>query len=183
MSIFQWFKEDVLLPNVNGPFLNVTVRTPGTDGGNYTCTVSNVAGTESATSSLYVLPVIISQPINVSTVIGSTVRFSCEADGFPMPTYQWEKARQDGSFIKVPGAINQTLTLQSVSFEDNGRYRCITTITYPIGSLSDASSYSTSTAATLTSKPQFYSLCNLTITRSVISKLWCFVTTLYDFLR
>ena len=71
-----------------------------TDGGDYRCVVSNAAGSGSDAASLYVRPTIISQPTNVSTMVGNSVSFSCAADGFPMPTYHWEKMQQDDIYLQ-----------------------------------------------------------------------------------
>ena len=154
----QWFRNGNLLHNMTDDILNLSITTPSTDGGSYTCLVKNAAGNGSATSNLYVEPVIIVQPTNIYTTNGSTVNFSCEADGYPMPTYHWEKEQQDGSFIEVPASSNQLLVFDPVLFDDTGSYLCIATINFPIGSISNASS--TSVITTLSGK--FYIRSNYT---------------------
>ena len=56
-------------------------------GGVYTCIVSNAAGSDSASTTLYVAPYIVT-PLEEQTLTtnGSNVNISCDADGFPSPT-------------------------------------------------------------------------------------------------
>ena len=129
------------------------MTSPSDDGGEYKCVVSNAAGSGSDTANLYVQPTITSQPMSINTMDGNYVNLSCVADGFPMPTYRWEK-EQNGRFTEVSGVINQTLTFDPIVFDDNGRYRCIATVVFPMGSISTATV--TSTVATLTGKPHFH---------------------------
>ena len=56
-------------------------------GGDYMCTVSNAAGNDSASTTLYVAPYIaIPLEERILTTNGSNVNISCDADGFPSPT-------------------------------------------------------------------------------------------------
>lgn len=118
---------------------------PSTDGGEYECVVSNEAGNGSDAAILYVRPTISSGPISVRSAVNNSVNFSCVADGFPKPTYHWEKLRQNGTFTKILGAMNQNLTLEGIMFGDHGNYKCIATVDVPMGS-----NVTTFTVATLT---------------------------------
>ena len=51
-NTIQWSFSGVDLPGENGPILNVT-RIDAADGGNYICTVSNIAGVDQATVMLF----------------------------------------------------------------------------------------------------------------------------------
>ena len=149
---FQWLKSDVVLVNETQSMLTISVISGSGDGGDYTCLVMNAAGNGSDTVSLYVEPEITTQPTNVTTDNDGIVSFNCAADGFPMPTFSWEK--EDGNtFTKVVGATNQTLRFNPAVFSNEGRYRCIATVNFPMGTVNNISSASDLT--TLTSKLNF----------------------------
>ena len=87
-----------------------------TSGGSYTCTVSNTAGSDSASATLYVAPYIISPIIRQALVSnGSFWTILCEAGGFPSPTVTW---------LDVPGIYSARLSFYPVEFGDEGVYRC-----------------------------------------------------------
>ena len=163
---FQWLKSDVVLVDEVQPMLTVSVTSGSGDGGDYTCLVSNAAGNGSDTVSVYVRPEISIQPTNVSTVNGSIASMSCAADSFPMPTFVWEK--EDGnSFNKVVDATSQILRFNPAVFSIEGRYQCIATVTFPVGTESMVSR--TSDLATLTSKLCNYILCRIPLQNSVFT--------------
>ena len=145
----HWFKDTIPLLNETDVKLIISMIIPVSDGGDYTCLVVNLAGNESAMVSLYVQPEITLQPINISTTVGNNVSFTCEADGFPMPTLRWER-KEGNSFTQIQGATNETLAFEPAIFIDGGRYQCIATVNFPEGPIDMNST--TSTIATLTSK-------------------------------
>ena len=146
---FQWLKSNTVLANETKPILTISVKSGSGDGGDYTCLVTNAAGNGSDTVSLYVRPEITTQPTDVSTNNDGIVSFNCAADGFPMPTFGWEK--EDGNNLtKVDGATNQILRFNPAVFSTEGRYRCIATVSFPMGTESMVSR--TSDLVTLTSK-------------------------------
>ena len=100
-----------------------------TDGGNYTCNVTNVAGTDSTTAKLYVQLNITSQPMDVIASVGEFANFTCVADGFPKPIFSWKK-EESGNFIEVVNATGPNLNLNSSNY---GRYQCIATVYFPMG--------------------------------------------------
>lgn len=65
-----------------------------------------------------VAPVILTQPLSVEILQGSTALFSVLADGTPPLTYQWTHDTRP-----MVGATNDTLTLTNVSSADSGQYR------------------------------------------------------------
>ena len=94
------------------------------NGGNYTCVVSNAAGNYSATATMYVAPTIVTQPADILTRNGTVVNFTCEAESFPNPMYQWEKYIETmGTFIRV--GSDPVLEFSPAVFGDEGRYRCV----------------------------------------------------------
>lgn len=88
-NTYQWQKDGDLIEETSATLTisNITA----VNGGNYTCVVSNAAGTGSAAAILYVEPIIITQPNDIHTTNGTVVNFTCEAESFPDPVYQWEK--------------------------------------------------------------------------------------------
>ena len=132
-------------------------------GGEYTCTVSNAAGSLNATAALNIAPEITMQPDDISTTNGSIEMLECTAEGFPEPTYQWLKHVIDGPGDILVGDIASGLGNESdlmgeyvmnatgpilrfdpVMFGDEGDYRCVA---------SNALGSDTSHVATVTSKP------------------------------
>ena len=85
-NTFQWERDGVIVSNE----ANFTVtQIDATDGGNYTCTVSNAAGNDSNTTTLFVNPLITLNPMDVNTTNGSMVMLMCDAEAFPEPDFQW----------------------------------------------------------------------------------------------
>ena len=147
---FQWLRNDVVLSTQS--MLTMSVNSGSGDGGDYTCLVTNAAGNGSDTVSVYVRPDITTQPTDINTVDGTNVNFSCAADGFPMPTFSWEK-ENGNTFTEVVGATIQTLRFNPAMFFDEGRYQCIATVNFPMGL--DNMTTSISNLVTLTSEIMF----------------------------
>lgn len=100
-------------------------------GGDYTCTVSNLAGNDSATTTLYVAPYIVAHPDDMETSNSSEVNITCVAESFPSPSYMWlksgiaEMVREGVVAADVPN----TLGFRPVIFGDEGTYTCVASIT------------------------------------------------------
>ena len=94
-------------------------------GGVYTCIVSNAAGSDSASTTLYVAPYIVT-PLDEQTltVNGSSVNLTCEADGFPLPTISWDRNTTD-----ITVSDDSELILSTVTFGQEGVYRCLVNVT------------------------------------------------------
>ena len=88
-------------------------------GGSYTCSVSNAAGNDSASTTLYVAPYIVT-PLEEQTLTqnGSNVDILCNVVGFPNPTVKWvDRTNKEVS--------NSTLLQFSpIMFGDEGLYCC-----------------------------------------------------------
>lgn len=96
------------------------VAIDASQGGDYTCIVSNAAGSDSASTTLYVAPYIITslkEPI--LTMNGSNVNITCNATGFPTPTVTWV------DMLDIEVSSTSQLQFMPVLFGDEGAYYCV----------------------------------------------------------
>jgi autotransporter-associated beta strand protein len=137
--VFQWYKFGTNLL-VNGG--NISGATSSTfslqnviaaDAGIYSVLVSNAAGAlMSSNATLTVIdPAILTQPVGITNIIGSTVSFNVTAGGTPLLTYQWNL---NGS--PLSGRTLATLSLTNISNSDAGDYTVI--VTSALGSVTSA---------------------------------------------
>lgn len=92
-------------------------------GGTYTCIISNSAGNNSVSTTLYVAPYIDS-PLDEQILVtnGSIVNVVCNAVGFPFPNVMWVDSL--GSNV----SSTSLLPFYPVIFGDEGLYRCVATV-------------------------------------------------------
>ena len=90
-------------------------------GGEYECIVINDAGVGRAAAILYVEPYFTLQPVDVFANHGETATFTCKAESFPHPSYQWQKW-QGSMFMDIANETDMTLTINDGSY---GEYRCM----------------------------------------------------------
>ena len=127
-NTFQWEKDGEVV--TDNSVLNV-MDIDASSGGNYTCTVSNLAGNDSATTTLYVAPYFVTHPENVKTSNSSEVNISCLAESFPDPEYMWMRdgnpalVREGVVIADMPNSLGFTPVL----FGDEGVYTCVASIT------------------------------------------------------
>lgn len=129
---YQWSFAGVNIPGATNT--NFSPSTSVGNGGSYTVTVGNTCGTASATANLTITdpsaPVTIctEPPTNISVYAGENAIFRVGQCGGCPVTYQWFKAGY-GNLIdgygNVQGGQNATMTLASVSSNDNGTYSVI----------------------------------------------------------
>nr|XP_037281520.1 Down syndrome cell adhesion molecule-like protein Dscam2 isoform X1 [Rhipicephalus microplus] len=103
--------------------------------GNYTCVVSNAAGTDRYTSTLEVKQPSqwTEEPRDVSVAEGSEVRLTCAATGRPKPTVTWSRCVSGGQRSVVCGdsetpvpvrTSNGSVSFAHVTKKEEGRYAC-----------------------------------------------------------
>ena len=121
-NTYQWQWNGTELGNETAQALTVTQITVNS-GGEYTCVVSNAAGSGSASTWLNVSPEMVSSPTNVSARNGTVHMLVCEAEAFPEPRYEW--LHIGGTFSEnVAGNNSSTLVFDPVIFGDEGDYYC-----------------------------------------------------------
>jgi hypothetical protein len=121
---YEWAKDETILDGETSDTLALTVAN-GSSGGIYTCTVSNAAGNDSASTTLYVAPYIVT-PLEEQTLTfnGSSINLTCEADGFPLPTVSWDR-----NTTGVAISNDSELIIPTVTFGQEGVYRCLANVT------------------------------------------------------
>ena len=120
-NTYEWIKDATVLNGETSDTLTLII-TNASFGGDYTCTVSNAAGNDSASTTLYVAPYIVT-PLEEQTLTtsGSNVNIICDADGFPSPTVIWVN-------MMIAEVENTSLLeFSPVMFGDEGLYRCVAT--------------------------------------------------------
>ena len=120
------------LNNITSDYsLSLNVTRGAANGGEYTCVVVNEAGYDTDNVTLYVSPVITTNPAPQYAHPGDTVTVSCEADSYPPPNYQWQMMdRTTGDFDNIVGATMLSYTIDDIDYDNYGMYRCA--ITTPI---------------------------------------------------
>ena len=140
-NVYEWIPNGEILSNQSEntlQLINITVS----EAGEYVCWVSNNAGIEIATATLYIRPRIIIQPQDASEMDGQTVSFVCEAEGSPIPTIHWEyggngeaqspitynRTLPTGSVVtlSVNGAVaSSILSYMHITYNNYGLFRCV----------------------------------------------------------
>ena len=125
-NTYQWQRNGTNLDNETTQTLAFS-EISANDGDEYTCIVSNVAGNDSASTSLFVYPEITLDPVSVLNATNGTVlMLACDAVAFPEPQYQW--MRVGGDFgVNVNGNNSNLLVFAPVLFGDEGEYFCTAT--------------------------------------------------------
>ncbi|RWS28200.1 Down syndrome cell adhesion molecule-like protein [Leptotrombidium deliense] len=135
-----WLKDGQQLPvalaaSINSndftSFLSFTAVSRAHNG-NYTCEAPNPAhkANYTATMIVQVPPTWIIEPKDKSVVKGHSIRFDCQADGFPLPIIRWKKSIDGEDFkVVISNANIQTLengslTIRDASKMDAGQYMC-----------------------------------------------------------
>jgi hypothetical protein len=119
---YSWTKNDNQLPFTGNSCSISNIQTG--DNGIYQVLVSNTQGSISGAASIQVLelsaPSILVQPINTTIGSGSFGQLYTTANGFPVPSYQWNK---DGNI--VDGAVGASLYINNMQPENVGFYNVV----------------------------------------------------------
>lgn len=149
---FQWRKDGVDLPGMNGPVLEITNAQPR-DAGVYTVRVFNgLTNLLSAEAQLTVdqaptPPVLIQVPTSLWAYEGQNPVFSVAARGNPAPEYQWQRNGVDlTEGFPYEGVRSPRLVLYQVQLADSG--------TYTVRVSNSAGATNASATLTVTRKPK-----------------------------
>ena len=117
---YRWKKDGIFIADNESTLLINDID--ASSGGSYTCLVSNAAGNDSASTTLYVAPYILSLlEEQTLTASGSNVNIRCDAAGFPSPSVNWV------DMMTVEVSNTPLLQFNPVMFGDVGIYRCVAT--------------------------------------------------------
>ena len=94
------------------------------DGGVYTCTATNEAGSNDTISTLYVRP-IVTPPLVLTSNVSSEVTLTCRVQDNPPATFMWGKMNSGGGYETVLDESERNLTFSPVVFGNEGSYRCV----------------------------------------------------------
>jgi hypothetical protein len=126
----QWYKDGVVLPGATGGLYGIANAVTGSAGAYYAVAQNSAGSATSATALITVspapaLPVITSQPVGQTVIVGATVTFTVIATGSPAPTYRWCLQVKSGRTVTktyLSGATNPSLTLTNVTTANAGTY-------------------------------------------------------------
>ena len=133
-NTFEWtFTGSALMDaNITSTSLQSTLTISNvteSEGGEYTCTVSNLAGNDSDSSTLYVSPYIVTNPNDTLTAINGTqgLELECGAEAFPSPTYTWTQLTGPPAPRTVVNDSDSGVLefFPKLDFDDYGTYVCI----------------------------------------------------------
>ena len=121
-NTYQWSFNGAVLENETSMDL-ILPSVTAENGGTYTCSVTNAAGSDTYTTYVFISPMITLDPVSVNTTNGANeISFTCNAAGFPEPSFVW--MREGDS---LPLSDTTTLTISPVVFGDEGLYYCVAT--------------------------------------------------------
>ena len=107
---------------MDGASENLTVfDIEASDGGMYTCLVSNLAGNHSASTFLFVYPYFVSDPIGEMLSIGDSIVLVCDAEAYPSPEHLWVCPDGRSSCTNNTG---RNFSILSIEYGDEGEYFC-----------------------------------------------------------
>ncbi|PCI18804.1 hypothetical protein COB64_04620 [Candidatus Wolfebacteria bacterium] len=118
---YQWYLNGVAIPGATNDTLIIN-GVDTSDAGLYTCSVTNMAGSDTSTAATLVVNVpaqITVNPVSLTVNQGDTTIFYVVAIGTQPIAYQWQKDSVD-----IPGETNDSLVIVNTQPSDTGEYRC-----------------------------------------------------------
>ena len=118
---YQWMLNGVSIDGATTQTYTTGPTTLGDNGGTFTVSVTNTAGTVTSNpaqlmvTALPVPPAITTQPANATVAVGETATFSVTATGTAPLAYQWML-----NGVSIDGATTQTYTTGATTLGDNG---------------------------------------------------------------
>jgi hypothetical protein len=101
---------------------NLTLSNITADSGReYTCVVTNPAGSHNTSTFLFVYPYFVSHPGEMLVSVDDMILLTCGAMAFPNPDYLWQRADEG----EIRGdRMSRVLNISTVQFGDEGEYSC-----------------------------------------------------------
>jgi uncharacterized repeat protein (TIGR01451 family) len=127
--------------NATGTVENTAALTSGTVDAYQ---INNTAHTSTTILGTCTMPVVTSDPANVSVIEGANADFSASASGTPAPAIQWQVMPSGGAFSDISGATDGSLSFATSLAQNGNQYRA---------RFSNACGTVYSAAATLTVNP------------------------------
>jgi alpha-tubulin suppressor-like RCC1 family protein len=136
---YQWYFGSTALADggrISGSATNLLTISNllGSDAGNYSVLVTNLVGSATSTGAVLTVlspPVIQTQPVGRSVVLGQAASFSAVASG--VTSYQWQLNNVD-----IPGATNSTYAISAAGTNDFGVYHLVASNSLGIAVSADA---------------------------------------------
>lgn len=136
---FEWLRNGTAIPGSNSSSYTLTSTALSDSGAQFSVQVSNSAGR--VTSSVVMLtvnpvataPVISTQPLSATAVVGGTATFSVAAAGSDTLNYQWLR-----NGTAIAGANTASYTTPVLALSDNGATYAVT-VSNALGSVTSAS--------------------------------------------
>jgi len=119
---YQWRKNGVPVSGATGSTYTLVAVQPG-DAADYTCVVSNSAGSATSNPATLVVrtpPQFTVQPLGLTRVRGASFTLSVAASGFPAPSFRWYR---DGA--EISGAVGASYTVAAAALSDAGVYTVV----------------------------------------------------------
>ncbi|HEU5080686.1 MAG TPA: immunoglobulin domain-containing protein [Opitutaceae bacterium] len=122
---YQWKKNGTSISGANSSSYSIASATTS-DGGTYSVTVSNSAGSITSTGATLVVnaaavaPSITTQPVAKSVTAGQSASFSVVAAGTGPLTYQWRK-----NGVNISGTNSSTFSIASTNTGNAGSYSVV----------------------------------------------------------
>jgi hypothetical protein len=140
---YQWLRNGTAIAGATSASLALT-NVQVADAGTYTVRVTNANGSVTSNGATLTVtvpsaPTFTTQPVGVTTTVGSSLSLTAAANGVPAPTYQWRRNGTD-----IAGATAATFNVASAQTSDSGTYTAVATNS--VGS-------ATSTAVTVSVNP------------------------------
>ncbi|MEI7729006.1 MAG: immunoglobulin domain-containing protein [Verrucomicrobiota bacterium] len=153
--MYQWYGKGILLAGETNTTLLLS-DVQWEQSGNYQVVVSNTYGSVTsapATLTVWIAPVITSQPQSRTNLVGTTASFAVTANGAPDQWYQWYKSVTSNQWSGINGATNSQLSISNCQLSDAGSYSMV--VSNVLGSVTSAVAVLTVwQAPVITTQPQ-----------------------------
>ncbi|XP_065905642.1 peroxidasin homolog [Dysidea avara] len=122
---YSWSRTNAFLATTTTNTSTLTISDLATvDGGDYTCTVTNDAGTSMDTITVYVAPYNVVIMGDNTYDNGDQLELNCSSEGGPDLEYSWSRTN---TFSATTTTNTSTLTISDLATVDGGDYTCTVT--------------------------------------------------------